>query len=185
MREELFESLAFQWPYLFEKSDINHISCDDGWYGIIECFCESVCQRVESAKSLVIYLKEKYELSESADVESELKYAEISLQEAIDALPALRQIKEKFGSLRIYADNVNDECQLLITHTELLSMKICEHCGSPAKITGGRRYSCHCEKCLKIGNKMYDGVLPTLPITDVAPNFIETEWITTNSKETR
>ena len=45
------------------------------------------------------------------------------------------QIKQKFGLLRIYVDNSNEEINNLINAVELKSAKICEHCGSDQHVT--------------------------------------------------
>jgi len=62
------------------------------------------------------------------------------------------QIKEKFGSLRVYVgkikENKLDLVELIIKKAEDLSSKTCEHCGKEANIqnTAGW-YKCICNKC--------------------------------------
>mgnify|MGYP003341619096 FL=1 len=47
------------------------------------------------------------------------------------------QIKEKFGSLRVYAANLDDYSSGIIRMSENISEIICEECGKPGKKRGG------------------------------------------------
>ena len=56
------------------------------------------------------------------------------------------QIKEKFGELRVYLDNYNDEARKIVSKYEELSCSVCEACGSEDRVTiwgGWLRASCH------------------------------------------
>jgi hypothetical protein len=58
------------------------------------------------------------------------------------------QIKEKFGGLRVYVDNIDENMHTVISAIEHLSTHICENCGDPGQcevINGW--YSTRCEKC--------------------------------------
>lgn len=48
------------------------------------------------------------------------------------------QIKEKFGTLRIYCDGATQEIYDLIDKADRASEKICETCGKPGEIQDGR-----------------------------------------------
>lgn len=56
-------------------------------------------------------------------------------------------IKEKYGTLRLYA-NCIDEIQKVLTKYELLSMGYCIYCGKPAKYETSGYVSYLCEDCL-------------------------------------
>lgn len=45
-----------------------------------------------------------------------------------------RQVKEKFGLLRIYATGEDESISLMIDITELISGKLCELCGEPGEL---------------------------------------------------
>ena len=47
------------------------------------------------------------------------------------------QVKEKFGTLRFYADGGNDMTDGMIWMAEALSACTCEVCGKPGKLRGG------------------------------------------------
>lgn len=59
------------------------------------------------------------------------------------------QVKEKFGGLRFYVINANEEQQSVINFAESLSYSICETCGSTHNVTQteGWVYT-RCEKCM-------------------------------------
>jgi len=42
----------------------------------------------------------------------------------------LAQVKEKFGGLRVYVDNSNEECNKIINEAEEKSFTTCEECGA-------------------------------------------------------
>ena len=54
---------------------------------------------------------------------------EIAGSENTDNHPEFTQIKEKFGALRVYGYNIDDEQQAIIDKYERLSAKTCEVCG--------------------------------------------------------
>ena len=63
------------------------------------------------------------------------------------------QIKEKFGTLRIYvgaldADIANQVCKI-IDDAEVESERTCELCGSPGKARGGGWIKTLCDNCSK------------------------------------
>ena len=62
---------------------------------------------------------------------------------------ALAQVKEKFGSLRVYIHGGSDEVHDLIHEYEAKSAKICETCGEPGKIRGRGWLRATCDICDK------------------------------------
>ncbi len=66
----------------------------------------------------------------------------------------ISQIKEKFGTLRFYADPTadctdTDKFYALIDEAENKSEKTCESCGKPGKLGGKGWVSVACEECRK------------------------------------
>jgi len=55
------------------------------------------------------------------------------------------QVKEKFGTLRFYVYGANEAARELIAEAEEASAKICEVCGEPGFIRGGRWMKTLCE----------------------------------------
>jgi len=60
------------------------------------------------------------------------------------------QVKEKYGTLRFYADNIDENYLNLIVRAEEESAHICEQCGEPGEVEPlFGWYLCLCEKCHK------------------------------------
>lgn len=57
------------------------------------------------------------------------------------------QVKEKFGTLRVYTINGNEKAFERINQAEQESSKTCEVCGSPGFIRGNRWLQTLCESC--------------------------------------
>lgn len=67
------------------------------------------------------------------------------------------QVKEKFGELRVYADNSNDEVNKIIDKYTDISLKTCICCGEPATRMSRGWISPFCDKC--IGNTASDPIV--------------------------
>ena len=65
--------------------------------------------------------------------------------------PQFSQIKEKFGTLRVYTDNCSDASDAIIAEAEAMSGVTCEICGQMGKINNGPWYTVRCEGCAKKG----------------------------------
>jgi hypothetical protein len=66
------------------------------------------------------------------------------------------QIKEKFGSLRFYVDCCIDTQTSIIDFAELLSLKICEVCGTFENVYLMNRCGTFKTICKKCENKLYE-----------------------------
>lgn len=98
--------------------------CEEGWYKIIECFCSVFYNRLNHA----IYQLERCHPASYQE-------AKQNVDNVIESLPYITQIKEKFGRLCIYTNAVDDATYDLITFAENMSECTCEVCGSPGKLT--------------------------------------------------
>lgn len=61
----------------------------------------------------------------------------------------LFQVKEKFGSLRWYANYNDNEVSNLLSRYEVKSTKVCADCGAPATHTTKGYIGHYCDKCYK------------------------------------
>lgn len=57
------------------------------------------------------------------------------------------QIKEKFGTLRFYLNEYNDDIYKVIEEATLQSSKTCEVCGKPGHQEGGSWIITLCDEC--------------------------------------
>lgn len=59
------------------------------------------------------------------------------------------QVKEKFGTLRVYLNNYSDEAEHIISKACDASEITCEACGDPGSINNGGWLSVRCSPCRK------------------------------------
>jgi hypothetical protein len=57
------------------------------------------------------------------------------------------QVKEKFGTLRVYVDNADDAVDTFVDDAERLSESTCETCGEPGALRGNSWLYTACETC--------------------------------------
>jgi len=128
------EKLAKRWPDLFQKSRDFEYIIGDGWYDIVDVLCSFISHRVENAKQRLKYAQE----NPNAKFNEPLVDLEKEVADAIDELPSIDQVKEKFGTLRFYVSSATPEVYNYIEFAEAMSSKTCEVCGSPGfSRTGG------------------------------------------------
>lgn len=65
---------------------------------------------------------------------------------ALPEIPVLMQVKEKFGTLRIYLAGYSDDAEKIVDEAETASEITCEECGAPGKINKNGWMSVRCDK---------------------------------------
>lgn len=133
MTTNRYEIFARKFPDLMKKARFRDFECGEGWDNIINVLCELISSHVNSLRIRIAY-NEQQGKYDSKLIEE--------LLEAIDHLPVIAQIKEKFGGLRFYVDNGPHEVTKLrvdsyIIFAERMADVTCEVCGN----AGGRRSS--------------------------------------------
>ena len=128
MEINLQNNLYKKYPQLFVQKDWDKtktrmcwgISCDDGWYDLINKTCQDLNQYIKLNKNNSIQLPQFY------------------------------QIKQKFGRLRIYIDNANNEIRSMMRNIENFSSIVCEKCGSTKSVEqhGSIWIKSLCKKCI-------------------------------------
>lgn len=125
MTEKSWDILYEKYPDLFINKDKTPmqscmsfgIECNIGWYDIISSVCYQITQREKNIKSNLEYC-EKNNINPPA---LEACYMPVTFD----------QVKEKWGSIRIYYSGGDDYVDGLIRMAEEMSYKICERCGCP------------------------------------------------------
>lgn len=137
MTDEKYDQLIRKYPALFQKSNDIDINVDDGWFDIIDTLFSLIYYELVHTENLLKY-------SEHCCLSSEIKSREDNIIKAKENLPILTQIKEKFGTLCIYASNTTQEVESYITFAQSMSEKVCEKCGCPGKLrrTGWLKVLC-------------------------------------------
>ena len=80
------------------------------------------------------------------------------IDEVYDRLPKeafVFQVKEKWGMLRMYIDNIPDEIQEFLGNIETRSGKICEVCGEPGQQRDTGWIKTLCDKCFNKAKNDY------------------------------
>lgn len=63
------------------------------------------------------------------------------------------QVKEKFGTLRFYADGLSEEQRRAVSDAEDRSALTCETCGAPGKARAGGWIKTLCDECARPGGR--------------------------------
>ena len=141
--EDLFEDLAKSCPELMQKSRIGeYMGVGIGWNDLLETLCESIYEPVNQAK---FRLKAAVEYPRDSDG-TYLKKCEDDYNKAVENLPEIVQIKEKFGTLRFYYNGGDSRVDALVEFAEAMSGRICEQCGDRGTEDSAGWIKTHCVK---------------------------------------
>lgn len=178
MKEELVKKLHDHFPKLFEfeyqgKTMKVYPEVGDGWYGIIYGMCSTIDRHVSFGQQRYTEAVEMHHAFDRLAFD-ELPTRMQALAKAGDrsVLPTIpepvetvnfQQIKEKFGSLRVYVRSNYDEYVLgVINMAENMADRTCELTGAPGElyVQNGHYMQTRCEAVAKPedGWKKYDGL---------------------------
>lgn len=130
MKKELQDALYKKYPKLFVRRNkpITEslmpfgLECGEGWYTLIDTLCYLIQAHVDWKQRTD---KDYYQVE-------------------------FAQIKEKFGSIRIYSSGHDDFIDGAIELVELMSSITCEYCGSTENVTRTKGWIVTlCSKCMK------------------------------------
>jgi hypothetical protein len=138
--DELFERLAKKHPDLMQKSNQQYLGVGEGWFNIIDTLCGCMSRRVNQARYQLKYAME----NQGGKHAKPIPEAEAEFVSALDDLPTIMQIKEKFGGLRFYIHGGDDATDHYVEFAESLASRTCEICGSSgeARNTGWMKTLC-------------------------------------------
>ena len=154
MDSNLQQKLYDTYPKIFSQKDLPMtetamcwgVAVGDGWYGIIDNLCDLIQQRViQPHENIEMYEKWIAESSDQSMVEKWEKRIEEEKQKIISV--QFTQVKEKFGTLRIYHNCDNDYIDGLISMAESMSSITCEQCGNKGTLNTKGWYHTLCEPC--------------------------------------
>ena len=149
------------------------LECGSGWYNIIDNACRLIQWNIDQTRKnramALAYNRrlqkaidgntqdlerfynklytDKAQISERVKQEVERK----QFRPVDEALPQIQftQIKEKFGTLRMYTSHINDYVDGVVGMAESMSACTCETCGMPGNRTKGGWVSTLCKRCAK------------------------------------
>ncbi len=142
MKDQTFEELAKLYPDLFQKARIEHFECGDGWYTILRSLCALISHDVQQLRYQIAYYSDEGK-------QDKMQEAEVKLAAAIEALPVMAQVKEKFGGLRFYYDGGSSEINHWVEFAEMMASHTCEDCGNPGKKRNEGWIKTMCDTCHK------------------------------------
>ena len=120
---ELPNIFTEKYPELLKKSELRFgIECYSGWYHLIDGVFSVACRELFDIKRSI-----------NRDASQNKPYLEKVYIEKCQELPVFKQIKEKFGTLRMYVNDADPVLNGAILLAEKMSAHICEYCGMPAK----------------------------------------------------
>lgn len=150
------------------------IETGDGWYNIIDGACRLIQSHIKQSRS-----RRAFDLSHNRRLRQALSgnktnlyfyysnrlgYKEEEAQKAVEkqiekaqfrkveeAVPQVQftQIKEKFGTLRMYTTHIDDYIDGVISMADSMSCCTCEVCGVPGGRTKGGWITTLCRRCSK------------------------------------
>ena len=148
--------------------------CDhgDGWFNILDRMCYLIQNHINQSRSSAYYMKKYNRALKQAiggnDRNLRFHYKKLGHKdEAIESFvkrdlenkafrqsfrevaPQLifTQIKEKYGTLRVYSAGGDQYCDGVISMSTSMSAITCEECGMPAKIRDGGWIRTLCDNC--------------------------------------
>lgn len=129
MDQKNIEYLAGKYPELITLRSF--ISVGNGWLNIIDTLCSVIVSDVRTTQRYIEQVKKPDYLGyRGAPTLAEL---EAKLEQQLAELPSFAQIKEKFGTLRVYTNNANDTAEDYVRFAEALSARTCEVCGNTGR----------------------------------------------------
>jgi hypothetical protein len=129
MDSKHIEELARACPDLVAKAHDDNFGVGNGWFNIIRTLCGLMSYDVHQARYKLKYAMD----NQGGKYADPIDVAEARLAKAIEDLPTIVQVKEKFGGLRFYMDGGTPELEHYVTFAEAMASRTCEICGKPGE----------------------------------------------------
>ena len=133
-----YDKIVEKYPLLFQSDTDTQtpfklfgFECNEGWYDIIENMCRCMYSEHRSAKYMLDHTLDRLAQFPGREdlLELQEQYTK-ALNKAIKRLPKIAQIKEKFGTLRVYLDGGCGTAHGIAEMAEAMSEVTCEICGN-------------------------------------------------------
>ena len=152
MDSDLQQKLYEQYPLIFAQKDLQGsetgmcwgISCGDGWYDILDSVCFLVQERVRQPLENIRMYERLI-----ADDPTRIPQWKERIEEERESILSVQfvQVKEKFGTLRIYHTSDDPYVEGLVSMAESVSSTTCEHCGNRGTTSTKGWYQTLCDPC--------------------------------------
>lgn len=157
-----YQDLVESYPLLFTKEEgeahlpisLFGFECDIGWYNIIRACFEEICSNYEHQLSLYSSWKKFSPCERYSQEQLDLLVEEYKqkTEEEKEKLPIILQIKEKYGTLRIYSSYEDERVRAIFSMAERMSQVTCEICGNAGTTY---RIGWHRTLCSEHAKEMY------------------------------
>jgi hypothetical protein len=141
-QEQDFEEFAKRHPDLVQKSRQEYLGVGAGWYNILDVLFGMLSYDVDRARRELNYAME----NPTSKYIKPIIELEANLAKALEELPTIVQIKEKFGGLRFYTDGGTKIHQAYIDFAAGMAAQTCEVCGSPGSLRDSSWMKTLCDK---------------------------------------
>jgi hypothetical protein len=139
MDQQLQNKLFEKYPQFFVNKDKGIKSscmawgcdCGNGWFDILSSLCWMIRQHEDNKTWRQKYLEE----NDPEKLKNEPEYFPVKFD----------QIKEKYGTLRVYFSGGDEYVEGLVSMAEAISGKICEVCGNKGEPNKGGWITTLCE----------------------------------------
>lgn len=143
MDAELENTLYEKYPQFFTNKDKGikescmawGCDCNNGWYEILASLCWMIRQHEDNK----VWRKKYLEENDPEKLKQEPEYFPVKFD----------QIKEKYGTLRVYFSGGDEYVEGLVSMAEAISGKICEVCGNKGQPNKGGWITTLCDSCRK------------------------------------
>ena len=151
------------------------LECSRGWFSILNNMCHTINWHIKqtrksaatikqynrilkqaingNTKNLSFYYKTRFKYQEEEIqkfIERDLEKKEFRQQwQEIPSQLVFTQIKEKYGTLRVYSHGGDNFCSGVIAMTEAMSAVTCENCGLPGSSNDDGWITTLCDACRK------------------------------------
>lgn len=138
-----YGELTNKYSFLFAQNGLPWgIECDIGWYNIIKGVFGVVSNEYKNTLRSIEY----YASQSDKDVDYINTLHQQSLQQQA-MLPKFIQIKEKFGTLRMYYDGGDHAARGAVDLAEYMSAITCEQCGNAGTTRTQGWHKTLCDTC--------------------------------------
>ena len=161
-QQEIFDKFPKLFPTKIARgySAVRSLECGKGWYDIIYRMSSIIQNHIDGTRKNIAITKNYNRALKQAiggnDTNLRFRYKKIGYKERNSERPIWReapdqieytQIKEKFGTLRVYTNMTDTFCDGVIAMAESMSATTCEQCGLPGKARNDGWIITLCEKC--------------------------------------
>lgn len=164
MNDKLTAKLNENYPKMFlfhnfRSANYFVFECGDGWYNIINTMLSGINNYVQNNNDRYWKFDDAQTLIDNKRTDLVPKYL-LSQIEAINNgngeypiemdFPVIKQVKEKFGTLRVYLEGYDNVIAEISNFAESMSVTTCEECGNIGEIRKFKWIKTLCDPCAEL-----------------------------------